>query len=132
MELALDVAEDTGHRWTFAMHRSARPLLQDCIRAGTSHRALVAEALEIIENAAPPPDAELAAATLLDPLTPRERLILEYLPTRFTNAEIAKAIGVTSNTVKTHLRAVYRKLDAADRGSAVVRARELRLLRRDR
>ena len=67
MELALEVAEDTGHRWAFAMHRSTRPLLQDCIRAGTSHRALVGEALEIIENAAPAADGEPACRSVARP-----------------------------------------------------------------
>ena len=132
MELALEVAEDTGHRWAFATHHSTRPLLEHCIRAGTSHRALAGEALDIIENAAPAADGEPACEALLDPLTPRESLILEYLPTRSSNAEIAQALGVTTNTIKTHVRAVYRKLDAVDRRSAVARAQELRLLRRDR
>jgi DNA-binding CsgD family transcriptional regulator len=42
--------------------------------------------------------------------------------------EIADALFVTQNTVKTHLRGIYRKLDASTREEAVVRARESGLL----
>jgi LuxR family maltose regulon positive regulatory protein len=40
----------------------------------------------------------------------------------------AHIVFVTTNTVKTHLRAIYRKLDVARRREAVERARDLRLL----
>jgi LuxR family maltose regulon positive regulatory protein len=42
--------------------------------------------------------------------------------------EIADALYVSLDTVKTHLRSIYRKLDATSREEAVARARELRLL----
>ena len=45
-----------------------------------------------------------------------------------SNAEIASEMFVSVNTVKTHLKHVYRKLDVADRRDCVKRARELRLL----
>ena len=67
-------------------------------------------------------------APLLDPLSEREQAILRYLPTTLSNREIADELFVTTNTVKTHLRNIYRKLDVAHRRQAVQRARELRLL----
>ena len=42
--------------------------------------------------------------------------------------EIAAALYVSPDTVKTHLRGIYRKLPAATRSEAVDRARELGLL----
>jgi LuxR family maltose regulon positive regulatory protein len=45
-----------------------------------------------------------------------------------SNHEIASELFVSVNTVKTHLRSIYRKLGAADRREAVLRARELQLL----
>ena len=45
-----------------------------------------------------------------------------------TNQEIADALYLSVNTVKSHLRSVYRKLDVAARDAAVERAAELGLL----
>ena len=67
-------------------------------------------------------------APLLEPLSERECAILRYLPTTLSNREIAAELFVTTNTVKTHLRSIYRKLDVARRREAVERARDLRLL----
>ena len=63
-----------------------------------------------------------------DSLTPAERRVLELLPTHLTEAQIAGRLFVSTNTVKTHLRGVYRKLEASSRAQAVERARELGLL----
>jgi LuxR family maltose regulon positive regulatory protein len=42
--------------------------------------------------------------------------------------EIAGELSVSVNTVSTHVRSIYAKLQVSDRSSAVQRARELRLL----
>ena len=49
--------------------------------------------------------------------------MLQFLPTHLSFPEIAARLNVSANTVKTHTRAVYRKLDAASRGQAVDHAR---------
>ena len=54
--------------------------------------------------------------------------MLRYLPTNLTRPEIAGELSVSLNTVNTHIRRIYAKLDATDRSSAVQRGRELRLL----
>ncbi len=64
-------------------------------------------------------------------LTSRELELLEYLPTRLSNGEIAEKWFVSVNTVKTHMAHLYRKLGAKDRRAAIVRARELGLLTDD-
>ena len=66
--------------------------------------------------------------TLTEPLTDREQHILRYLASTLSNAEIAAELYLSVNTVKTHQRMIYRKLDAAGRREAVRRAKELRLL----
>jgi LuxR family transcriptional regulator, maltose regulon positive regulatory protein len=61
-------------------------------------------------------------------LTPRELDLLHDLPSMLSIDEIATAHVVSVNTVKTHLKALYRKLEVTSRRSAVERARELGLI----
>ena len=65
---------------------------------------------------------------LVEPLTERELAILGELPTMESNAEIAKAFYISANTVKAHLKHLYRKLDVSNRREAVRRGRELGLI----
>ena len=53
--------------------------------------------------------------------------MLRYLPTMMTNAEIASELYVSVNTVKAHLKRIYRKLGVVSRRQAA-RARALGLL----
>jgi LuxR family maltose regulon positive regulatory protein len=61
-------------------------------------------------------------------LSPSELRVLRYLPTNLSRLGIAAELSVSVNTVNTHIRNIYTKLQASDRSSAVQRARELRLL----
>ncbi|WP_084536298.1 LuxR C-terminal-related transcriptional regulator [Nocardia yamanashiensis] len=61
-------------------------------------------------------------------LTESELLVLQQLPSGRTGAEIAADLGVSINTVKTHLRSVYLKLGANSRGQAITRGRAAGLL----
>ena len=67
------------------------------------------------------------AKGLVEQLTERERIVLSLLPTRLSNLEIAATLGVSLNTVKTHVKHIYRKLGAADRSEAVATAERLHL-----
>ncbi|MFC4068728.1 helix-turn-helix transcriptional regulator [Actinoplanes subglobosus] len=62
------------------------------------------------------------------PLSEREVDVLQYLPTVLTAAEIAENLGISVNTVKAHMRSIYRKLGAARRREAVVTARQSGLI----
>jgi LuxR family maltose regulon positive regulatory protein len=68
------------------------------------------------------------AGGLVDQLTDRELAILRYLPGQLSQRDIASELYVSLNTVKTHCRAVYRKLGVGDRKAAVQAARDLHLL----
>jgi LuxR family transcriptional regulator, maltose regulon positive regulatory protein len=63
-------------------------------------------------------------------LTPAELRILRFLPTHYSFEEIAQRLEVSSNTVKTHVHAVYRKLNACSRSQAVAHATNVGLLGR--
>jgi LuxR family maltose regulon positive regulatory protein len=65
-----------------------------------------------------------------EPLTPAERRVLELLPTHMSETQIAEQLFVSRNTVKTHLRGVYRKLGVTSRAEAVERARDFGLLKK--
>jgi LuxR family maltose regulon positive regulatory protein len=126
LEQALCEAEAAGVRAPFAeLGRRMEELLRQRIRDGTAHRALAGQLLDVFAGRAPAPRS---IAPLLEPLSEREETLLRYLPTTLSNREIAAELFVTTNTVKTHLRNIYRKLDVAHRREAVQRARDLRLL----
>ena len=68
---------------------------------------------------------EPCAAQLDEPLTPRERQVLDWLARGADNAAIAEALHLSSKTVRNHVSHLYDKLHVASRASAVVRAREI-------
>lgn len=70
--------------------------------------------------AAPPPTEPDGGA---NPLSPRERRVLDLLAEGRSNKEIARELGVSANTVKTHLANLYAKLGARRRTEAVAAAR---------
>jgi LuxR family maltose regulon positive regulatory protein len=65
---------------------------------------------------------------LVDDLTDRELAVLRYLPSPLSQRDIASELYVSLNTVKTHCRAIYRKLGVGDRKAAIQAARDLGLL----
>ena len=68
------------------------------------------------------------AGAAVEELSEREMSVLRLLGTELSIAEIGDQLYISRNTVKTHIRGIYRKLDADTRAVAVARARELRLL----
>jgi DNA-binding CsgD family transcriptional regulator len=77
-------------------------------------------------SAAPPGEPR----SLLEPLSQAETRILRYLPTNLTVPEIASQLHLSVNTVRTHMRHLYKKLGTHRRHEAVERARALGLLAR--
>ena len=72
------------------------------------------------------PDAE--TPRLVEPITDRESVVVRYLPTLLTTTDIARELYVSTNTVKSHLKSLYRKLGVGNRRDAVYAARRLGLL----
>ena len=69
-----------------------------------------------------------AAPLVVEPLTEREQEVLRHVAHMLSTAEVAGAMYISTNTVKTHLKSIFRKLAAGHRGEAVRRARELELI----
>ncbi len=83
------------------------------------------------EPAGAPPAVETKPSRSSDParpLTDREVDVLRYLPTRLSTIEIAGQLGISPNTVKTHLKNIYHKLGARSRNEAIVKAAQLEVI----
>ena len=125
-ESALALAEADRLVLPFAMTGSAE-LLEALPRHETAHAALLAEILDVLHGSSLAAK-EQSTLPLAEELSPGELRVLRYLPTNLSRPEIASQLSVSLNTVSTHIRSIYAKLQVRDRSSAVQRARELRLL----
>ena len=63
-----------------------------------------------------------AIETVIAPLTRRETQILDYVAEGNTNKQIADILGISEQTIKSHVSAILRKLNANDRAHAVALA----------
>jgi LuxR family maltose regulon positive regulatory protein len=130
---ALDLAAPKGYRRAFVeAGLPVRMLLVDHLHRDPAHRDLAGALVERLRDDAvpspPPAGPRPGAAVLVEPLSERERVVLRYLPSTLSAAEIAGELYVSLNTVKTHIKNIYRKLDTNRRWDAVRRARQLKLL----
>jgi LuxR family maltose regulon positive regulatory protein len=125
-ERALARAEPDRLVLPFAM-LGARELLEALPGHETAHAALLADILDVLRGATPAPK-EQSSWPPAEKLSPGELRVLRYLSTNLSRPEIAVELSVSRNTVNTHVRRIYAKLQVSDRSSAVQRARQLRLL----
>jgi LuxR family maltose regulon positive regulatory protein len=126
LEEALVAGLSCGLRGPFLVEGpELRPLLQRCLERGTATPEF---ALDLLGRMVAGPEEAGGVHALVDPPTERERTVLQYLSSSLSNAEIAAELYVSVSTVKTHERALYRKLGASGRRDAVRRARLLGLL----
>lgn len=115
--------------------REASPQVRRLLRwdhqLAAEHSWLGAAALDGVHPPKQPRSAELdhsrvqaVPSPILEPLTEKEREVLGHLAALLTTDEIAGAMFVSVNTVRTHVRNILRKLAASRRNEAVRRARE--------
>jgi LuxR family transcriptional regulator, maltose regulon positive regulatory protein len=125
-ESALGLAEPDRLVLPFVMTGSAE-LLAALLQHETAHAALLADILDVVHGSSLAAKGQSSSPPAQE-LSPTELRVLRYLPTNLSRPEIASELSVSVNTVNTHVRNIYAKLQARDRSSAVQRARELRLL----
>jgi DNA-binding CsgD family transcriptional regulator len=82
----------------------------------------------LTSRGAPGPFERNAAALAALRLTGQEVRVLERLAAGQSNKEIARALGLSPNTVKTHIANLFAKLEVSRRTQAIGKARELRLI----
>jgi LuxR family transcriptional regulator, maltose regulon positive regulatory protein len=74
------------------------------------------------------PPAAAPGPVLIGELSARELEVLRQLAAMLSTAEIAAALFISVNTVRTHIRSILRKVAVPGRAAAVRRARELEIL----
>jgi LuxR family maltose regulon positive regulatory protein len=125
-ERALALAEADRLILPFAMTGSHQ-LLEGLPPHETAHAALRADILDVLRGGSLAVSDQPVTAQG-EELSQGELKVLRYLPMNLSRPEIAAELSVSVNTVSTHIRSIYAKLQVGDRSSAVQRARELRLL----
>jgi LuxR family transcriptional regulator, maltose regulon positive regulatory protein len=130
LERALRLGQPERLRLAFAMERTwIHPVLRRDPELAHAYQDLL-EPRQMTTSKIPAPqlDPDQPAPIIVEPLSEREREVLRLLSAMLSTAEIGTEMYISVNTVKTHLRSIYRKLSAARRGEAVRRARELKLI----
>jgi LuxR family transcriptional regulator, maltose regulon positive regulatory protein len=130
LERALRLGEPEQLRLPFSMERGwLRPVLRRDPELAQPYRRLLEPDLITPDAAAGRPSGTgPATPTIVEPLSEREREVLEHVSAMESTAEIAAEMYISVNTVKTHLKSIYRKLAVGHRGEAVRRARQFGLL----
>ncbi len=125
---------DQALKWAAAAvdQAAANGLLQTIVSQGPELTALIERAawrapqpwMERLRRASVDTTIQLRP-TAHEPLTDRERDVLRFLPSRLTLAEIASELYISPNTLKFHLKVIYRKLGINSRTQAADEARRL-------
>jgi ATP/maltotriose-dependent transcriptional regulator MalT len=121
---ALNVGAEVGFNDFFVRQKNLYPILV---------KAAVAKPTAFRENLVKVMGQRISSkgveqGALSEKLTKREVEILKHLSTGVPISAISKKLHISQNTMKTHLRNLYRKLDVDGRHSAVDQARNLLLI----
>jgi LuxR family maltose regulon positive regulatory protein len=133
LDAALALAEPVGAMRLFL---DEGPALADLLRDRRTHGSNPAYAADIlsaldVRTLSHQGSTEARNRPAAEPLTERELEVLRLLATGQSAPQIARALYVEVNTVRTHVKHLYGKLGVHSRDQAVWRARELGLLPRD-
>jgi LuxR family maltose regulon positive regulatory protein len=124
---ALSLAESEGYVRSFVdAGKSMATLLQRAISQGISP-AYARELFLTIEGEEDE-EKEDMPSVLIEPLSDREREVLQLIVAGLTNREIAERLYIAVSTVKSHVNNIYGKMNVSNRAGAVARAIELELV----
>jgi len=124
LRAALDLGAEVGFHEYFVRQNRLYPIMVKAAAAKPTIfiESVVHEMSERIKN------SNSDTGALEEKLTNRELEILKHLTTGSPISAIGKQLHISQNTMKTHLRNVYRKLDVDSRHTAVEKARKLLLI----
>ncbi|MFL5802752.1 MAG: LuxR C-terminal-related transcriptional regulator [Roseiflexaceae bacterium] len=126
---ALTLGQPRGLRRIFLDLGEPLAMLVQTAAPSISKRLLAAYAATLLRALSGSSQASTPIATLplLEPLSPQEQRVLRLIVAGRSNPEIARELVVSANTIKTHVKNIYRKLNVSTREEAQAAARELHL-----
>ena len=140
LERALRLAEPQGYVRMFTVHAAPMTDLLKALRARHHQWQYVTQLLAMASphaTAGAPASSQpspamgswggTAGRVLIEPLSARELVVLGYLGTELDGPAIARELGVSLSTVRTHTQHIYAKLGVTNRRAAVGRAHQLNL-----
>src|SRR6202042_2015999 len=129
LERALRLAEPERRRLPLAMNQAwIQPALHYRPDLARVYRGLLQPGARRREIPVHPGNANRLDPVVVEQLSEREREVLRFASSMLSTEEIAAAMYLSVNTVKTHFKSIFRKLGATRRGEAVRRAKELGLI----
>jgi LuxR family maltose regulon positive regulatory protein len=125
---ALQIGQARGfHRLFLDEGRPMSALLQ-AVLPTLGSRLLSLYATALVHSFDTEMPARPGEPALVEPLSPQEVRVLRLLAAGLSNIDIARELFVSTNTIKTHVKNIYRKLDVRSRGEARALARELKIM----
>jgi LuxR family maltose regulon positive regulatory protein len=130
---ALSLAEPEGFVRIFVDQGRAVEELLEMTRKEEEDKTIVAYIDRLLEAYTHIPGMEESDPSrqkrhIIEPLSDREMEVLRLLPTGLSSTEMAEELTISVNTLRTHLKNIYAKLDVHSRYEAIERARETGLL----
>lgn len=129
---ALTIGQARGLRRMFLDEGTPLATVLRTLLPGLSNRTLSLYASTLLHlfpsGAIPSPEVAPGAVAPVEPLSGQELRVLRLLAAGLSNPEIARELVVSTNTVKTQVKSIYRKLDVNSRDEARSVAKELKLL----
>jgi LuxR family maltose regulon positive regulatory protein len=127
LRAALKLGQEKGFRRLFIDEGpEMAALIRDC-SGSLNDRGLALYALGLLQLFGPTAASQSATAPV-EALSQQEIRVLRLLAAGLSNTDIARELVVSTNTVKTHVKSIYRKLGVASRSDARDVARNLRLI----
>lgn len=118
---------DEGEKMAILL-RTALPAISIGLSETYVQTLLDAFAQQRLQQKAPDASSTAVSSPLIEPLSPQERRVLGLLVAGCSNPEIAQALVVSINTVKTQIRSIYQKLQVKNRKQAREVTRNYNLL----
>jgi LuxR family maltose regulon positive regulatory protein len=119
---------DEGAPMLALLHDAAGADAADPAARGLHREALQRHARRLLGRGMPPVAGAPPQQALMNPLSRRELDVLRLLDSELTGPEIARQLYVTLNTLRTHTKRIFTKLDVTTRAAAVRRAHERGIL----